>query len=83
MKLRDHLKEVRRLQETHARQVQQLTRVSARRLLQYMSDDTLQDIADDLDRMQDAAALPLIQLVDEVRNHRIDREPRTGRSEPT
>ena len=82
MKLRDHLKEVRCLQETHARQVQHLQRISARRLLQYMSDDTLQRIADDLDRMQDAAALPLIQLVDEVRNQRIDREPRTGRGEP-
>ena len=34
MKLRDHVKEVKRLQETHIRQVQQLTRVSVRRLHQ-------------------------------------------------
>jgi hypothetical protein len=82
MKLRDHVKEVKRLQENHARQVQQLQRVSARRLLQYMSDDTLQRITDDLDRMQDLGAFPLIQLVDEVQAQRMDREPKSWRSEP-
>jgi hypothetical protein len=47
-----------------------------------MSDDTLQRIADDLDRMQDLGASPLIQLVDEVQAQRMDREPESWRIEP-
>ena len=63
MKLRDHLKEVRRLEEKHARQVQRLQEVSAQRLLQYLSDDTIDCITTDLIRTQDAGALPLIHVL--------------------
>lgn len=82
MKLRDHLREVKRLEEKHARQVQQMQRVSARRLLQYMTDDTLDRIVQDLDCRIDAGAFPLIQLVDEVQAQRMDREPRSWSSDP-
>jgi hypothetical protein len=82
MKLRDHLRKVKHLEDKHARQVQQLQRVSARRLLQYMTDDTLDRIAQDLDCKIDAGAFSLIQLVDDVQAQRMDREPRSWRSEP-
>jgi hypothetical protein len=74
MKLRDHLKEVRRLEEKHARQVQRLQDVSAKRLFQYLSDDTIDRITDDLIRVQDPGALPLIHVMGEFWAKREDQQ---------
>ena len=76
MKYRDHLKEVTRLQKSHAATMRQERSRSAYLLLQYVSDDTLDRIAGDLERMQDAGAYPLIQLIAEIQAQRIDRQPR-------
>ena len=75
MKYRDHVKEVTRLRESYAAAMRLERSRSAHKLLQYMTDDTLQRVADDLERMQDAGAWSLVQIVAEAQARRRDRQP--------
>jgi hypothetical protein len=76
MKTTEHNRIVASIERRHAQQMALARSQSAWRLLTYLSDDTLQRVADDLDRARDAAAGPLLQLLAETQARRMDRQPR-------
>lgn len=71
MKLRDHEKIVNKMNELHAAQLRAERRRSAALLLQYLTAATLRQIAEDLERNQDAGAAVLMQVVETAQNGRL------------